>query len=182
MKFAKPILIFIAVFFALFLIAIMIFTGLSSEQGRDIVEETHVLQESEEDSESNDEKTEAKEEILTVEETVNAFVAIIYDYDTSERAFYEGAEEYMTESAYAKLIPMQENEEPIDALHMISVLDEAKHYYREVAEEQVEVLSEVWYRVSGTGEYRIRQILKLKLVLKEQWLVQECGVLDTLEE
>lgn len=176
MKFAKPFLIFLLVFFILFLIAIIIISGIPPGQSENAIGETHTLKEFKKDEEDE------MDAVLPVEEIVNAFIAVIYDYDTSERAFYEGADKYMTESAYLKLVPLQNEDEPTDIPHMISVLDEVKHYYRHINDEQVEVLSEVWYRVTGTGEYRIRAILKLKLILEDQWLIQECSVLDTLEE
>lgn len=176
MKVFKPILIFIAVFSVLFLITILFVSNMSSGESKENIVNEQTLKENQETSDN------VEDEMLSVEETVNAFVAVIYDYDTSERAFYEGAEEYMTELAFRKLVPLQTEEESQEPIHMISTLDETKHYYREITKEQIEVLSEIWYRVSGTGNFRIRQILKLRLTLEDRWLIQECSVLDTLEE
>ena len=176
MKVLKPILIFYAVFSLLFLVAILFVLKTPSEENKGMTVEEQTERQEKATVDNSTEK------IRTVEETVNAFVAVIYDYDTSERAFYEGAEDYMTEAAYEKLVPFQASEEPQEPIHMVSILDEARHYYHNISDEQVEVLSEIWYRVSGSGEFRIRQILKLRLIFDECWLIQECNILDTLEE
>lgn len=176
MKVLRPVLIYLAVFSVLFLIAILFISNIPSEESKENIVKEQTLKKNQENGDKVD------EEILSAEDTINAFVAVIYDYDTSERAFYEGAEEYMTELAFSKLVPLQAEEESQESIHMTSILDETKHYYHVISDEQIEVLSEIWYRVSGTGNFRIRQILKLRLILEDRWLIQECSVLDTLEE
>ena len=72
-----------------------------------------------------------EQEILSPEETIRQFADVIYTYDTSERQFYDGAEEYMTPEAYETLVPMQDPEEADEApIQMTSKLDSITCYYK----------------------------------------------------
>lgn len=136
------------------------------------VEERELTEESE---------TEAK---LSAEETLRAFAEILYTYDTRERMFYEGADRYMTDKAYEQLVPLQDaEEENIPVRQMVSRLKEITCYFRPAAKGKIEAMAEVWYQLSGTGDYGVRQILKLALVEDEDgWKVSECTVVDTMEQ
>lgn len=61
-------------------------------------------------------------------ERLYAFAQILYQYDTVERRFYEGAEEYMTQAAYGKFCPLSEQEDTQGAVRMRSTLVEANVY------------------------------------------------------
>lgn len=123
-----------------------------------------------------------EEEALSPEETVLSFAEILYTYDTRERPFYEGADVYMTDEAYEQLIPMpDQNESDEIVVQMVSQLQEITCYYRQT-DDGMDVLADVWYTLNGTGEYPIRQILKLSLVQKPGWKVSSCTVLDTMEQ
>lgn len=112
-----------------------------------------------EEREDTESETEAK---LSAEETLRALAEILYTYDTRERMFYEGAERYMTDKAYEQLVPLQDTEEEdLPVRQMVSRLKEITCYFRPTAEGKTEAMAEVWYQLSGTGDYGVRQILKL---------------------
>ena len=119
----------------------------------------------------------------TAEECINLFAKVIYTYDTNERNFYEGAEKYMTKEAYEILrpLPVPDEEELIKS--MTSELQEITCYYREMDSNELESIVEVWYTLSGTGEFRVRNLIKLNLIYGEgDWKISEFNLLETLEE
>ncbi|MDD3361832.1 MAG: hypothetical protein PHW34_09195 [Hespellia sp.] len=135
-------------------------------------------------SENNRSQIESETVKLSAEETVKAYAQVIYTYSTTERYFYEGAEEYMTKAAYRSLVPMTDaeaNGEEIEAQEMHSQLQDIVSYYRPDGDD-IHVLSEVHFTLSGSGEYKIRHILKMKLIQQDGWKISECSVLDTMEE
>lgn len=168
--------IYMAVVIALLILTGSIFSRFDHEpqdgSERVSVEERELTEESE---------TEAK---LSAEETLRAFAEILYTYDTRERMFYEGADRYMTDKAYEQLVPLQDaEEENIPVRQMVSRLKEITCYFRPTAKGKIEAMAEVWYQLSGTGDYGVRQILKLVVVEDEDgWKVSECTVLDTMEQ
>ena len=109
------------------------------------------------------------------------FFSVIYEYDTSMRLFYEGAEAYMTRDAYEQLLPMPSEDNTEDVFfHMQSRLEDFSIYKREISETEVELMAEVHFSVSGSGEYTQRQIVKLRMQLEnEQWIITACTVMDT---
>lgn len=130
---------------------------------------------------ANIEMVEMNSEIKSPETVAGEFFAVIYEYDTSKRLFYEGADMFMTKEAYEQLLPMpsEENiEEPY--FHMKSSLEHFLIYKREVSATEVELMAEVHFSLSGSGVYTQRQIVKLYMELDgEQWLITACNVLDT---
>ena len=40
----------------------------------------------------------------------------------------------------------------------------------------------VWYRLSGSGNFGIRQIVELSLAQEDGWKIDRCTVLDTMEQ
>lgn len=115
------------------------------------------------------------------ETVAGEFFSVIYEYDTSTRLFYEGAEEYMTRDAYEQLLPMPSEGNTEDVFfHMQSRLEDFLIYKREISETEVELMAEVHFSVSGSGEYMQRQIIKLRMQLEnEQWIITACTVMDT---
>ena len=104
---------------------------------------------------------ERKEDEPTVEETVRKFAEVLYTYDTSERMFYEGAEEYMTQEAYEAIVPMSDGEDSeFPANRMVSELKELTCYFRTIGQGRAESIAVVWYRLSGSGNFGIRQIVE----------------------
>ena len=70
------------------------------------------------------------------------FFSVIYEYDTSTRLFYEGAEAYMTRDAYEQLLPMPSEGNTEDVFfHMQSRLEDFSIYKREISETEVELLA-----------------------------------------
>lgn len=120
--------------------------------------------------------------VMSAEETIRAFTDLIYTYDTSERRFYEGTDAYMTESAYERMVPMQSEEVAMGIRSMSSELLDITTYYRIEDEKHLSVLAEVWYRLSSSGEFRCRQLIKLQLIKADKWVINDYTVLDTMEE
>lgn len=124
---------------------------------------------------------------LGVEETIRAFAEVVFTYNTAERLYYEGAEAFMTEKAYDELIPSPDMDGEteigdVPVVQMTSKLQELQCFYRSGEEGETEVIAEIWYTLSGTGEFRIRQLAKLKLIRQDGWKIDEYTVLDTLEQ
>lgn len=136
--------------------------------------------------EKSEKSRENSVEKMTSDEVIHAFVELMYTYDTSERMFYEGTEEYMTQSGYEMIVPFVGEEdfgvEP--EVRMVSELQEVHCFYQKPTEpDREDVIVEVWSTVSGTGSYRIRNLLRMELVQQEDgWKINSCTVLDTLEE
>lgn len=130
---------------------------------------------------TNVEVIEMDSDIESPETVASEFFSVIYEYDTSERMFYEGAEAYMTKEAYEQLLPMPSEENTDDVFfHMQSSLKNFLIYKREINEKEVELVAEIYFCVSGSGEYTQRQIVKLCMELgNKQWVITECSVLDT---
>ena len=124
---------------------------------------------------------ELKSETRSPETVAGEFFPVIYEYDTSKRLFYEGAEAYMTKEAYEQLLPMPSEEGTDDVFfHMQSRLENFLIYKREISETEVELMAEVHFSVSGSGEYTQRQIVKLRMQLENgQWIITACTVMDT---
>ncbi|HJA34734.1 MAG TPA: hypothetical protein H9794_10720 [Candidatus Mediterraneibacter merdigallinarum] len=124
-----------------------------------------------------------EQEILSPEETIRQFADVIYTYDTSERQFYDGAEEYMTPEAYETLVPMQDPEEADEApIQMTSKLDSITCYYKVSESPMLEAVADVEYSLSGMGDFRNHQLLKLVLTYTDGWKISECTVLATIEQ
>lgn len=176
MKKWKTLLVFLGI---LFLLCILSGTYIHQQvkkesRIRDIPEET-AIKKGEEQQESG------------VEETIRAFAEAVFTYNTAERFYYEGAEAFMTEKAYEALLPLPDADgetEVGDApvMQMTSKLQELQCFYRPGEDGGTEVIAEIWYTVSGTGEFRIRQLAKLKLIRQNGWKIDEYTVLDTLEQ
>ena len=135
--------------------------------------------------EENQEQNLVKEEqkILSPDETIQQFAEVIYTYDTSERPFYAGAEEYMTPEAYEVLVPMQDPEASDEApIQMTSKMDSVTCYYKDSDSPQVEAIADVEYSLSGMGDFRNNQLLKFVLTYTDGWKISECTVLATIEQ
>ena len=135
--------------------------------------------------EENQEQNPVKEEqkILSPDETIQQFAEVIYTYDTSERPFYAGAEEYMTPEAYEVLVPMQDPEASDEApIQMTSKLDSVTCYYKGSDSPQLEAIADVEYSLSGMGDFRNHQLLKFVLTYTDGWKISECTVLATIEQ
>lgn len=128
---------------------------------------------------------EKPEKMLSPEETIRGLVEVLYTYDTSERMFYEGAETFMTKEAYKAIVPLADDEDgsgEMQVNRMVSELQELTCYFRTAEQGQVEALAVIWYRLSGSGEFGIRQIVRMSLVQEDGWKIDECTVLDTMEQ
>ena len=87
----------------------------------------------------------------------------------------------MTKAAYEQLVPMPSEEVMDDGyFHMQSSLENYLIYKREISETEVELVAEIHFSVSGSGDYTQRQIVKLCMQLEnKQWIITGCSVLDT---
>lgn len=121
--------------------------------------------------------------VLSPEDTIRKFAEVIYTYDTRERPFYEGAEQYMTAEAYETLVPLQdpgESEEP--PVQMTSKLENVSCYYNMSNNSPMEAIVDVEYTLSGMGDFRNHQLLKVVLVYTDGWRISECTVMATIEQ
>lgn len=116
-------------------------------------------------------------------ERLYAFAQILYQYDTADRRFYEGAEEYMTQAAYGKFCPLSAQEETQGAVRMKSTLVEVNVYAFYESKTEAGVILESRFSLTQGMNGILIQYLKLKLEKQEgQWLITDCTIIDTLEE
>ncbi len=117
-------------------------------------------------------------------ERLHSFAQILYQYDTAERMFYEGAEEYMTQAAYRKFYPASAQEKDAPGVVRIrSTLIEANIYAFYGSGTEADVILESRFCLTQGANGSLIQYLKLSLEKQEgQWLITECSIVDTLEE
>lgn len=117
-------------------------------------------------------------------ERMHSFAQILYQYDTAERKFYEGAEEYMTQAAYRAFCPGSAQEEDAPgAVRVRSTLLEANIYAFYGSETEADVILESRFSLTQGTNGSLTQYLKLSLEKQDgQWLITECSIIDTLEE
>ena len=123
----------------------------------------------------------------TVEDTLEGFLKVIFTYNSSERPFYEGAEPYMTETAYQSMVPLFDESEELEfqPVTMISELQEFNCYYNQIDDRNIGAMAEVWFKLNGTGEFRIRNIIRVKLRFSntdQRWLISEIETISSYEE
>lgn len=117
-------------------------------------------------------------------ERLRNFAQILYQYDTAERKFYEGAEEYMTQAAYREFYPAgaQEKDAP-GAVRVRSTLMEANIYAFYGSETEADVILESRFSLTQGTNGSLTQYLKLSMEKQEgQWMITECSIIGTLEE
>lgn len=117
-------------------------------------------------------------------ERMHNFAQILYQYDTAERKFFEGAEEYMTQAAYRAFYPGSAQEEDAPgAVRVQSSLLEANIYAFYESETEADVILESRFSLTQGTNGSLTQYLKLSLEKQDgQWLITECSIIDTLEE
>lgn len=117
-------------------------------------------------------------------EKLGGFAEVLYQYDTDERKFYEGAEAYMTDEAFQILRPPDvAGSEEGQGVRVRSSLISTDMYAYYDSEVKAEVILESRFTLSQTANGSVTQYLKLSLEKMEgQWVVTECYVIDTLEE
>ena len=117
-------------------------------------------------------------------ERLGGFAEVLYQYDTDERKFYEGAEAYMTDKAFQMLRPPDAaGEEDGQAVRIRSSLISTCIYACYGGEADAEVIMESRFTLSQAANGSVTQYLKLSLEKKEgQWVITQCHVIDTLEE
>lgn len=158
---------------AVFLLIVMVLAMVLSEM-------LSSKEEKEKEKEPAVESEITEEEMETPEEVAEEFLTIIYEYDTAERMFFEGADKMMTKEAYEKLIPMPSEEIVEEYFHMKSELDRFLLYKREMSANEMEILAEVYFSISGSGDYTQRQIVRLYMEFaNKHWLITDCSVLNT---
>lgn len=117
-------------------------------------------------------------------ERLGGFAEVLYQYDTDERKFYEGAEAYMTDKAFQILRPpdiaRREEDRRVRVRSSLIRTDIYAYYDSEVS---AEVIMESQFTLSQTANGSVTQYLKLSLEkIEGQWTITECYVIDTLEE
>ena len=118
-------------------------------------------------------------------EWLTGFARIIYEYDTLERKFYVGAQDYMTEQAFRTFAPMEgeDGDAGSEAARVQSRLLETKDYYSFVDDSHAEVVMESHFTLSAGGNGSLTQYLKLAIEKEgDTWLITDCHVIDTMEQ
>lgn len=112
------------------------------------------------------------------------FADTIYEYDTTERRYYEGAEAYMTNEAFRMLAPEAGEESTVpEFLKVHSKLLGMKCYYCYEDDTCAEVIMESRFTLSKGGNGSLTQYLKLSVQKQEDgWIITGCQTVDTLEE
>ena len=119
-----------------------------------------------------------------LKDRLSSFAQVLYQYDTAERKFYEGAEEYMTPQAYGKLYPMSAQEEGVQAaIRVRSTLIAVNVYAFYESDTKADVILESRFSLSQGTNGALIQYLRLTLERQEGvWMITECQIIDTLEE
>lgn len=118
-----------------------------------------------------------------IEALLNGFATTIYQYDTRNRKFYEGADKFMTPAAYQKLVPFpEEDNDSVTMPSIVSTLQQVQFYYRERDVKETEVLMEATFNLSKE-KGQIIQYVKLWVVRKgDEYRIDDYEVVDTLEQ
>jgi len=116
---------------------------------------------------------------------LEGFAGVIYEYDTRERKFYVGAQDYMTENAFRAFAPLEGEggDAGSEEIRVQSRLLETKQYCYFEDDSHAEVIMESRFTLSAGENGSLMQYLKLS-VEKEGgvWLITDCHVIDTLEQ
>lgn len=113
------------------------------------------------------------------------FAGIIYEYDTRERKFYVGAQDYMTEDAFRAFAPLEGEggDAGPEEIRVQSRLLETKQYCYFGDDSHAEVIMESRFTLSAGENGSLMQYLKLSVEKKDgAWLITDCHVIDTLEQ
>jgi|GEM_PF-4477175 len=173
----KPILIFIIIFSVLVISAGVVMNMSTAQKIEEKEEST-----GESETVSSELALSDIERDKSLQDTIHAFAEVLYTYDTRERKFYEGADQYMTDIGYKSIVPLADGTEGETVVNMSSKLDKIICYYRKGSTDNEEVLAEVWYSISGAGDYQIQQIIKINAIYQENWKISQCTVLSTMEQ
>lgn len=148
-------------------------------------------QEKGEDAEITQTGMEASETVLEEErqeqlsEWLVGFAGIIYEYDTKERKFYVGAQDYMTKDAFSAFAPLdgEGGDAGPEEVRVQSHLLETKNYYYFTNDSHAEVIMESRFTLSAGGNGSLTQYLKLSIEKENgAWLITDCHVIDTMEQ
>lgn len=116
---------------------------------------------------------------------LEGFAGVIYEYDTRERKFYVGAQDYMTENAFRAFAPLEGEggDAGPEDVRVQSRLLETKQYCYFEDDSHAEVIMESRFTLSAGENGSLMQYLKLS-VEKEggAWLITDCHVINTLEQ
>lgn len=120
-----------------------------------------------------------------IEMVLNGFADTIFNYDTRERRYFEGADAYMTKNGYEKFKPLvieEEGDQIPDPLPVISKLQSMKLYYSEISNNKVEVVMEADISFSAAESNSILEYLKFTVEKhNEEWLISDCNVFATIQ-
>lgn len=119
-----------------------------------------------------------------IEETLDAFTNIIFNYDSREREYYEGTQPYMTQAGYQNFVPGDSGEEMsgADIRSTKLTLNQAMYYYRFLNQTEVEVIIVADITSSITNQNKSIQYLSVSLLKQTDgtWLIADCTVIDTI--
>ena len=116
-------------------------------------------------------------------ERLCAFAQVLYEYDTEERMFYEGAEEFMTQEANQTLHPgAVEEDGDSQRIRVKSRLISVNVYAYYKEETGADVIMESLFSLSNGTNDSLTQYLKLSLVKQDgSWMITACSAIDTIE-
>jgi len=191
----KTVIIFLAVFLSLLGISMALIVMFSSTNASK-EEETSIQTDSERETEVKEEAVMPYEETERSSEekdkqdmqaVLSGFADTIYNYDTSDRMFYEGCEQYMTDEAYLNFAPLSDPEEKKnmeeEPITVVSSLVSMISYERIISETEVEIMMEAIFTTAASGENQTYQLMKLSLVKNEEnWKISHTKIVDTIEQ
>lgn len=132
-------------------------------------------------------------EIEGVTKTLNQFTNLIYNYDSSQRKYYEGTDQYMTKSGYERFVPGDSGEgtnegtteyesEPVVTSRLS--LNQIEYFYNFHNSNEVKVIAKADITSSFINQNKSTQFLSLLLIKQEdsKWLISFCEVVDTINE
>lgn len=134
------------------------------------------------------EKEDRKNEIKNIRTVLDGFTNQIYNYNSSERKYYEGVDIYMTPSGYERFIPGDIGEEDSELSYeqpnMVQrlTLNQVQYFYNFVSEIEVKVIMKADITSSLVNQNKTIQYLDATMLKQENgsWLISDCAIVDTI--
>lgn len=145
-------------------------------------------QEATEDKLLGQEKDHSKNELKNIRTVLDGFTNQIYNYNSSQRQYYEGVEIYMTPSGYERFIPGDIGEEE-SALSYEQpnkeqqlTLNQVQYFYNFVSDIEVKVMVKADFTSSLVNQNKSIQYLEATVLKQENgaWLISNCEIVDTI--
>lgn len=134
------------------------------------------------------EKDRSKNELKNVRTVLDGFTNQIYNYNSSERQYYEGVDIYMTPSGYERFIPGDRGEEDSELSYeqpnmaQQLTLNQVQYFYNFVSDMEVKVMVKADFTSSLVNQNKSIQYLEATVLKQENgaWLISNCEIVDTI--